>query len=63
MGKGTELKLVGQPILGQVLKLVDRNEFDNLVKRKKSDRYYKAFKSWIRHLRAGRTLQRSCLGY
>ena len=46
MGKDTELKLVGQPILGQVLKLVDRNEFDKLVKQKKSDRYYKAFKSW-----------------
>jgi len=46
MSKNTEIKLVGQPILGQVLKLVDRWSFDKLVKAKKSDHYYKAFKSW-----------------
>lgn len=46
MSKATEIKLVGQPILGQVLKLVDRWSFDKLVKAKKSDHYYKAFKSW-----------------
>ncbi len=46
MSKNTEIKLVGQPILVQVLKLVDRWSFDKLVKAKKSDHYYKAFKSW-----------------
>lgn len=46
MGKNTELKLVGQPILSQVLKLIDQRDFKQLVKRTKSDRYYKSFKSW-----------------
>jgi hypothetical protein len=46
MGKDTEIKLVGQPIFSQVLKLVDKWEFGKLVKAKKSDHYYKAFKSW-----------------
>lgn len=46
MGKNTEIKLVGQPILSQVLQLVDKNDFDKLVTKKNSDRYYKAFKSW-----------------
>lgn len=46
MSKNTEIKLVGQPILGQVLRLVNRWSFNKLVKEKKSDRYYKAFKSW-----------------
>lgn len=46
MSKNTEIKLVGQPILGQVLGLVDKWSFNQLVKNKKSDYYYKAFKSW-----------------
>jgi hypothetical protein len=46
MGKNTEIKLVGQPILGQILGLVDKWSFKQLVKSKKSDYYYKAFKSW-----------------
>ena len=46
MGKDTEIKLVGQPILSRVLKLVDKWEFDKLVKGKNSDHYYKSFKSW-----------------
>ena len=46
MGKNTEIKLVGQPILSQVLKLVDKSSFDRNVKRHNSDYYYKAFKSW-----------------
>lgn len=46
MGKNTELKLVGQPIFSQLLKLVDKWEFSKLVKEHKSDRYYKSFKSW-----------------
>lgn len=46
MSKNTEIKLVGQPILSQVLQLVDKVTFHNLVRKEKSDRYYKAFKSW-----------------
>lgn len=46
MSKATEIKLVGQPILKQVLSLIDKWDFRKLVKEKKSDHYYKAFKSW-----------------
>ena len=46
MSKNTEIKLVGQPILSQVLNLVDKLSFEKLVKKKKSDHYYKSFKSW-----------------
>ena len=46
MSKNTELKLVGQPIFGQLLNLVDKFDFRKLVKEHKSDHYYKAFKSW-----------------
>ncbi len=46
MGKNTEIKLVCQPILSQLLQLVDKHSFKDLVKQKKSDYYYKAFKSW-----------------
>jgi hypothetical protein len=46
MSKSTELKLVGQPIFSQVLKWIDKWEFDKLVKEQNSDRYYKSFKSW-----------------
>ena len=46
MGKNTEIKLVGQPILSQILGLVDKWSFAQLVKKKKSDYYYKAFKAW-----------------
>lgn len=41
-----EIKFVGQPIFGQILKLIDKAAFVSLVKEKKSDYYYKAFKSW-----------------
>jgi hypothetical protein len=46
MSKNTELKLVGQPIFSQLLKLIDKWEFSKLVKEQRSDRYYKSFKSW-----------------
>jgi len=46
MGKDTQIKLVGQPILIQVIKMVYKFEFDKLVKEKKSDHYYKSFKTW-----------------
>ena len=44
MIKNTEVKLDGQPILSQVLKLVDKITVRKLVMKEKSDRYYKAFK-------------------
>jgi hypothetical protein len=46
MSKNTGIKLVGQPILSQLLQLLDKCSFRDLVKEKKSDYYYKAFKSW-----------------
>jgi len=46
MSKDTEKKLVGQPIFGQLLKLIDKSTFMQLVRRHKSDYYYKAYKSW-----------------
>lgn len=46
MSKNTEVKLVGQPIFSQVLKLVDKWEFSKLVREHKSDYYYKSFRSW-----------------
>ena len=46
MSKDTEIKFVGQPIFGQIMKLIDRSTFVQLVRDKKSDYYYKAFKSW-----------------
>jgi hypothetical protein len=46
MNKDTEIKFVGQPILGQIVKLIDKSTFVELVGDKGSDYYYKAFKSW-----------------
>lgn len=46
MSKSTDIKLVGQPIFSQILKLIDKNSFKSLVKQTGSDYYYKAFKSW-----------------
>ncbi len=46
MNKDTEIKFVGQPIFGQIFKLIEHWTFTQLVKEEKSDYYYKAFKSW-----------------
>ncbi|GAB4302650.1 MAG: DUF4372 domain-containing protein [Ignavibacterium album] len=46
MSKDTEIKFVGQPIFGQIVKLIDKTTFVGLVKEKMSDHYYKAYKSW-----------------
>ena len=46
MDKNTEIKFVGQPIFGHILKLIDKADFNRIVKEKNSDYYYKAFKSW-----------------
>jgi hypothetical protein len=46
MGKDTKISFVGQPILAQLLNLVDKNRFYELVQKNRSDRYYKEFKTW-----------------
>lgn len=46
MDKVTTIKFVGQPIFAQILKMVCKLEFSQLVKKHKSDHYYKEFKSW-----------------
>ncbi|MCF8241064.1 MAG: DUF4372 domain-containing protein, partial [Melioribacteraceae bacterium] len=46
MNKDKEIKFVGQPVFGQLLKYIDKSAFIQLVKAKKTDYYYKAFKSW-----------------
>jgi hypothetical protein len=46
MSESTNKNLVGQPILTQVLSLVNRNKFNGLVKQNESDRYYKKFSTW-----------------
>jgi hypothetical protein len=46
MSKDREVKFVGQPILSQILKLIDKSDFNRVVKEHHSDHYYKAFKSW-----------------
>lgn len=45
MSKNTEIKFVGQPILKQIMNLVDSVNLPSLVKKHNSDYYYKAFKS------------------
>jgi len=46
MSEGTSINLVGQPIIKQVLDLIDKARFKELVSAHKSDHYYKSFKSW-----------------
>jgi len=46
MCKDSKKKLVGQPIFKQIIKLIPKDKFNELVLRCKSDRYYKTFFSW-----------------
>jgi hypothetical protein len=46
MDKSTKNIFIGQPIFTQILTLVNRHEFNKLVNKSKSDRYYKSFKTW-----------------
>lgn len=46
MSESTNKNLVGQPILTQVLSLVNKNKFNGLIKKHESDRYYKKFSTW-----------------
>lgn len=45
MNKNTDIKLVGQPIFKQIIKLLDSATIDNLIFKHKADHYYKAFKA------------------
>jgi hypothetical protein len=46
MGKDSTKNLVGQPIFKQILKLIPKDKFDELVIKCGSDKYYKSFFSW-----------------
>lgn len=46
MDKDTTIKFVGQPIFAQIIKMVSKTAFSQLVSEHKSDRYYKEFKTW-----------------
>ncbi len=46
MDKVSEKRLVGQPILKQIVDILPRELFDRLVLEHKSDRYYKMYDSW-----------------
>jgi len=45
MDKNKEIKFVGQPILKQILKLIDAVNIQSLINKHQSDHYYKAFKT------------------
>jgi hypothetical protein len=45
MNKDKEIHFVGQPILKQILKLIDAVNIQSLIIKHESDRYYKAFKT------------------
>jgi hypothetical protein len=46
MGKDSKKHLVGQPIFKQIITLIPRDKFNELVIKCQSDRYYKTFFSW-----------------
>jgi hypothetical protein len=46
MGKDNQKNLVGQPIFKQLIKIIPRDKFNELVISCKSDKYYKTFFSW-----------------
>ena len=46
MGKDIQKNLVGQPIFKQIINLIPRDKFNELVIKCESDRYYKTFFSW-----------------
>lgn len=45
MGKNTEIKLVGQPIIKQIIELTEKINLKGIIEKHDSDRYYKAFKA------------------
>lgn len=45
MSKDNEIRFVGQPILKQILKLIDAVNIQGLINKHQGDHYYKAFKT------------------
>ena len=45
MSKDKEINFVGQPILKQIIKLIDAVNIQGLINKHQSDHYYKAFKT------------------
>lgn len=45
MSKDKEIKFVGQPIIKQILKLIEAVNLQSLINKHQSDHYYKAFKT------------------
>lgn len=45
MSKDNEIKLVGQPILKQIIRLIDAINLNGIIKKHNADHYYKAFKA------------------
>jgi hypothetical protein len=55
--KNNQKNLVGQPVFKQIMDLIPRSKFDQLVAKHQANKYYKTFDSWppvnddaIRHL-------------
>ena len=46
MSKDSKKNLVGQPVFKQIIQMIPRAQFDHLVKKTQSDKYYKTFSSW-----------------
>ena len=46
MGKDSNKNLVGQPIFKQIIKMVPKDKFEELVRKCGSDKYYKSFFAW-----------------
>jgi hypothetical protein len=46
MNKSSEKKLVGQPVLNRILKLLPKEAINRVVFEAQSDRYYKSFSTW-----------------
>ena len=46
MGKDSEKNLVGQPLFRQIINMIPRDKFNELVIQRKSDKYYKTYYSW-----------------
>ena len=46
MGKNTTKNLVGQPIFKQIIKMIPKEKFDELVLTQKSDKGYRTFFTW-----------------
>jgi hypothetical protein len=46
MSKDSKKHLVGQPVFKQIIEILPRGKFEQLVHKNKSYRYYKSFSSW-----------------